>query len=111
MIETGNRVVIVRPARVENAYGDVTYSHGPDATREPFEGSVSAMPGASQETWGDRDLTSVQYTVALQPQVRLGSRDAVELDGTLYAIEGKPLQVPSPTGALAHTLVALKEWE
>lgn len=109
MITTENRVVVIRPAIKHDSHNDRRLDYE-GAAREMFAGRVTVVPGASQELWGDRDMTSVEWTVALQPQIQLSADDQIELDGTVCEIVGEPKQVPSPTRRLAHTLVALRRW-
>lgn len=70
------------------------------------------QPGATAEVLEHADAALVRWTVqAPGLTVDVESGDRVRYRGVVYAIEGEPGRWPSPTGALAHTTIALKRWK
>lgn len=69
------------------------------------------QPGATAEVLEHANAALVQWTVQAPAGIDVESTDRVRYRGVVYAIEGEPARWPSPTGALAHTTLALKKWK
>ena len=102
-------VKVVHPVETVNARNDVVRDYGPDAQREPLAWNITT-PGASQEVWGDRDMTEVTWTVLAPVDAPIGEHDALEVDGEPFQVDGRPLRWHSPTGQLDHLAIALTDW-
>ncbi|MDO5676510.1 MAG: hypothetical protein Q4G35_03265 [Propionibacteriaceae bacterium] len=110
MIDTGETLVRVRPAKIVNARNDTEYDYD-EATRYTIPGRRFVEPGASADEFGDRDLTSIELTVRIYGHPDIDRRDAIEIDGVRYRLEGKPLRHRSASRRLDHTVLALARWE
>lgn len=52
------------------------------------------------------------YTVAAPSHIDLNAKtDRVRIEGVIHELEGQPLHVPSPTGALDSTKFTTRNWE
>ncbi|PPH99727.1 hypothetical protein C5C95_06175 [Rathayibacter sp. AY1B7] len=67
-------------------------------------------PITSTEVTDDRLAVATGYQVAAPAGVDVTAEDRIEYAGVDYEVEGEPSRVPSPTGALAHTLFVLRRW-
>ena len=104
-------VTVVRPVWTTDARGNRKADYGAGATRVAVPG-CSVQPGASPELVTDgRDTTTIRWTVLAPPSVVVEAVDAVEYRGRLYAVDGEPMVWDSPTGALDHVALFLKDWK
>lgn len=67
-------------------------------------------PITSNEVTDDRLAVATGYQVAAPAGADVTAEDRVEYAGVDYEVEGEPLRVGSPTGALAHTQFVLRKW-
>lgn len=70
-----------------------------------------AEPSPSTEVADHRFALSTGWIIAAPPGIDLTAADHVRHQGIEYEIDGEPLPVPSPTGALDYTRIVLKKWE
>lgn len=110
-INTRNRLVRVRPRQTMNARNNIEYDYDNGAARDEILGRRVVEPGASADDFGDRDLTRIEWTVRIFGHPDIDRRDAIELDGVRYAIDGQPLKFTSPSRRLNHLVIALTKWE
>lgn len=69
------------------------------------------QPGTSDETLAARTSVIVRWTVYAPAGTDVTAHDAVEIDGTRYAIDGEPQRWVSPTRRLDHVRILLIDWE
>lgn len=69
------------------------------------------QPGASTEEVAARQNVIIRHTVWAPPATVVGAHDAMEYDGTRYAVDGEPMRWKSPTGAVSHVQIYLIDWE
>ena len=71
----------------------------------------SFQPVSSDTRWTDpsQAVTST-HRLFMPPGTDVKASDRVEVDSTMYAIQGEPSVWESPTGAVSHIVVDLREW-
>lgn len=109
-IDSGHQLVRIRPTQRTNSRNNIEYDYD-QAARDEIPGRRVVEPGASVDEFGDRDLTRIEWTVRIFGRPDIDRRDAIELDGARYAIEGQPLTHRSPSRRLDHVVIALSKWE
>jgi hypothetical protein len=104
-------MTVTRPARVRDHGAWV--DDWDNATVAEIGGCV-VFPGVSDEQSGRVDAQEVAYTV-LAPEgtdVRGTDKVRVDLEPDMdLAVHGRPRPIPSPSGALAHVQIELREWK
>lgn len=68
-------------------------------------------PIFSTEEHDGRDAVRTGYTVDAPAGIDLTAKDHVVIDGEEHEVDGEPLAIPSPTGALESTKFTTKRWE
>lgn len=68
-------------------------------------------PTFSTESHDGRAAVLTGYNVDAPPGIDLTEADHVVIDGVEHEVDGRPLAVPSPTGALSSTKFVTKRWE
>jgi hypothetical protein len=105
------RLTIVRlryPKRTDRGVEVVDYAAAPDELsidRCWFE------PTSSAEVNDGRAAVSTGYTVDAPPTADIRSSDHLRIAGAEHEVDGQPLLLPSPTGALSSMRVTTKRWE
>ncbi len=71
----------------------------------------SFQPISSDTRWTDpsQAVTST-HRLFMPPGTDIKASDRVEVDSVMYAIQGEPSAWESPTGAVSHIVVDLREW-
>lgn len=104
-------IVIVRPGRVEDEYGNEQDDWGDTATRIPVSG-VNVQPnGGSTEDTEDRQVTVTGWRLYTPRGMDLDLRetDRVEAWGTTMQVAGKVARWPAPGGGVHHVEADLRE--
>lgn len=102
-------IEILRPLFVRDNGSLVAHPTDTEPART-VEG-CDVQPGATAEVLEHANATLVAWTVQAPAGVDVESTDRVRYRGVVYAIGGEPARWPSPTGALAHTTIALTRWK
>lgn len=103
-------IVIVRPAKGEDRYGNETKDYGPTAERTPVD-QVNVQPnGGSREDTDDKQVTVTGWLLISAPGTYpdLRETDRVEFDGQVLEVTGKIGRWPVPAG-VRHIEAQLKE--
>jgi len=99
----------VRPQVVEDHGTQVPdWSLPADETDMP---GWSVQPGASPEVLQNRQNVTVRWTAYGPADADVRATDGIRYQGRLYSVDGEPADWPSPTGALAHTVLLLVDHE
>lgn len=104
-------IVIVRPAKVEDEYGNEQDDWGAAATRIPVPG-VNVQPnGGSTEDTEDRQVTVTGWRLYTPRgmDIDLRETDRVEAWGTTMQVIGKVARWPAPGGGVHHVEADLRE--
>jgi hypothetical protein len=114
-------VDLVRPSFARETITRLRYplvdDHGTarvDYDSPPAEDPVDRCwlePTGSQEVGDGRAAVLTGYTVDAPWEADITAADRVRYGGVLFDVDGQPLKVPSPTGALRSTRLALRVWE
>lgn len=102
---------IVRPAEVEDTYGNIKYDYGDAAARIPVSGVNVQPSGGSSEDTDDRQVTVTGWRL-YTPRGRdldLRETDRVEFDGMTLQVTGKVARWPAPGGGVHHVEADLRE--
>ncbi|MGV3564157.1 MAG: hypothetical protein ACO1ON_12845 [Nocardioides sp.] len=102
-------ITVVRPSWRDER-GKQVPDYDTPAARTVVEG-CEVQSGASTEDLGARQNVIIRHTVWAPAGTVVGARDAVEFEGTRYAVDGEPMRWRSPTGALSHVQIFLIDWE
>ena len=95
-----------RPATTTDRHGNEIPDWGNSADL-PI-GGCFVQGGVSQELLGGRDAITVAWTVYAPAGVDVTGTDEITWQGTRYPINGEPMRIQSPTGALSHTVIELR---
>lgn len=104
-------IVIVRPTKVEDDYGNEQDDWGDAATRTPVSG-VNVQPnGGSSEDTEDKQVTVTGWRLYTPRGMDLDLRetDRVEAWGTTMQVIGKVARWPAPGGGVHHVEADLRE--
>ncbi|OOB90293.1 hypothetical protein [Rathayibacter sp. VKM Ac-2630] len=110
MLPSFARMVIIRKRYPKiNDQGTLVpdYSQAPDV--ETIAGCW-LEPITSTEVTDDRLAVATGYQVVAPAAADVNAEDRVQYAGADFEVEGEPMRVPSPTGALAHTQFVLRRW-
>ena len=105
------RLTITRlryPTRVDRGNVVADYSATPDEVdidRCWFE------PTTSTEVNDARTAVGTGYTVDAPPEADVTAADHLRIAGAEHEVDGQPLLLPSPTGALTSLRIITKRWE
>ena len=105
------RLTITRLRYPMHTDGGVTR---PDYAAEPTETPIGGCWYEPITSTIDRDgRTAVRtgYNVDAPPRIDLTEFDHVRIDGAEHELDGRPLAVPSPSGALDSTKFTSYRWE
>lgn len=102
-------IEILRPLMVQDNGSLVPHPRDTEPPREVKWCDV--QPGATQEVLEHANAALIAWTVQAPPDIDVLATDRVRYRGVVYAIDGEPGRWGSPTGALAHTTIALKKWK
>jgi hypothetical protein len=104
-------IVIVRPGKVEDAYGNEQDDWGDAATRIPVSGVNVQPAGGSTEDTEDRQVTVTGWRLYTPRGMDLDLRetDRVQAWGTTMQVVGKVARWPAPGGGVHHVEADLRE--
>lgn len=105
LYRTGQTFTVVkRTPSGTDVYGNTVYSE----TRTSVRG-CAAWPQAESETQGGRDTSTVGEYALFPPGTDIDARDAVEINGQLWEVDGSPEIAVSPlTGTQGGVEVRIK---
>lgn len=103
-----DEVTILRPSE--------KYSRGVkirdwDNTSTHVISGCSVQPQDTSTSYDSREGVTVRAKLYLPPNADIQVGDHVEWDGHVFAIDGEPLPINSPTGRLLHLKAQLIDWE
>lgn len=103
---------LIKPTWTTDARNQRRPDYGDAAERVPVPGSL-LQPGASVEVMDVRaaGAVAVRWSWFAPAGTVVDPTDAVEWEGTRYAVDGQSARHRSPTGALDHVLVLLIDWK
>jgi hypothetical protein len=104
-------IIIVRPAKTEDEYGNEQDDWGDGATRIPVSG-VNVQPnGGSTEDTEDKQVTVTGWRLYTPRgmDIDLRETDRVEAWGTTMQVIGKVARWPAPGGGVHHVEADLRE--
>lgn len=90
--------------------GVSVYNYGADPAELPIGGCWYEPINSTVDLDG-RTAVRTGYTVAAPPGIDLTEHDRVRINGVVHEVDGRPLAVPSPTGALDATKFTTLRWE
>lgn len=104
-------IVIVRPAKAEDEYGNEQDDWGNAATRIPVAGVNVQPQGGSTEDTDDRQVTVTGWRLYTPRGIDLDLRetDRIEAWGTTMQVVGKVARWPAPGGGVHHIEADLQE--
>lgn len=102
-------ITVVEPTLVDDRGTMVADFDNPAS--ETVVTGCSVQPGASAEVLAARQGVSIRWTVYAPAATVVTAHSAVRFGGRLYDVDGEPQRWPSPTGALAHTVILLVDHE
>lgn len=71
----------------------------------------SLQPGAGSTDWGDdRHAAAADAVLYAPPGADIADGDRIEFRGSVWAVDGIPVQWESPTGAVDHVEARLMTW-
>lgn len=71
----------------------------------------SVQPQDTSTSYDSREGVTVRAKAYLPPNADIQAGDHVEWNGHVFAIDGEPLPINSPTGRLLHVKAQLIDWE
>ena len=100
-------ITVVRPG-IKKSRGTVIKDW--DTATEHVIKNVSVQATSSNTTYDTREGVVIRATAYLPPNSDIAAGDLVKWHGYTFAIDGDPLPVYSPTGALNHVKATLIDW-
>ena len=103
-----DEITVVR-AGVKDSRG-VQIRDWDNATTHKITG-CSVQPTSTESNYDIREGVVVRAKAYLPPDADIKAGDRVEWQDKVFAVDGQPLPINSPTGRLLHIKATLTDWE
>jgi hypothetical protein len=103
-------IVRLRAPTVTNRYGDIEADWSA-ATTLPITGCALQPASSTEFTDPSRTAITTRWNLFAPPGTDLRAGDRVDVDGTVYEVDGQPLEWSSPGGNLDHVAAVLQRVE